>query len=547
MLDGIHADTAAELCLAGDLAWMLDEHQERLIYNPYREWETRFKQDGGASRIFMIDAGRQVGKTFTTDLIRIEDCLRNPGSKYLLASAEEISLKEFIIPNIDAINEQLPPEVRAEFVAHRYGMKAAYYFPNDSILKLVGIDKNPKGLRGPKLHGASVHEAAFVTKLKHVIGSVLYPQFQREDAATLVLESSAPEDAEHAFDTVFRESCIKRKAYVFLTIRENTALSTRKQDEFIEAAREIDPDDADREYFGKRIRKADKTVFREYDVERHTRAGVQVPQYAQTMTWLDPGQRHFFAIVFSHYDAARDVVVAADAWAEKNPNSERVAAITAAREYDLWGVHPAAKLSRIPLDDIYGRNGKLKQIGWRTLLQGDRCLKHAEKLFELAAAEDEDAESPPSALRWYNNDVKRWENNPVLRVSDTSLQTINDLTTLYGLSVAPTTKDDLKAMTQLVRQRLNRGKFEVDVTHIGGQLLSRHLWACTWNDQHTKFAEHEDYGHFDLAAATVYGLRAWQAYYHYLPDPPEHLGKMGDDWVGDISDDFGDDDDDFDF
>lgn len=547
MLDGIHADTAAQLCMLGDLSWMLDEHQERGIYQPIRKWEKRRDKDDGANRIFMVDAGRQVGKTFTIDLIKVEDCLRQPGSKHLLASAEEVALKEFVLPNVQAIITQLPDELRPEFIANRYGMKAAFYFQNDSILKLVGIDKNPDGLRGPKLHGAAISEAAFVKKLKRVVGSVLYPQFQRVPDATLLLESSAPADADHAFDTVFREPAIARRAYVFMTINDNTALTQKTKDSFVAAAREIDPDDAEREYFGKRVRNASSTVFREFDMERHTRKGIELPPQGLTMTWLDPGQKHLFGVVFSAYDAKRCVVVGQDAWAEKNPNTERVAAIVAAREYDLWGTLPPAKMARLPLEDVMGRNGQLKQVGWRTLLATDRTSVLADELFELAQQADDETVSQLSKYRWYNNDMRMWENNPVLRISDTALQTINDLSMLYGLTVAPTSKDDLKAMTQVVRQALNSGRFEIDTQHIGGMQLARHIYACSWNDQRTKFAEHEQHSHFDLAACTVYGLRAWQAYYHWLPFPPQHLGQRGEDFVGDLvaAQDEGNEEDDF--
>jgi len=546
VLDGIHESTAAELCRLGDLSWMLDEHQEKLIYKPYRAWEKRRHLDPGANRIFMIDAGRQVGKTFTTDLIRVEDCLRTPGGKFLLASAEAISLKEFVLPNLEAIISRLPDDIRPEFIGNRHGTRAAYYFHhNKAELKLVGIDNKPQRMRGPRLHGVGIHEAAFVTKLKHAVGSILYPQFQREGAATIILESSAPVDADHAFDTTFREPAIARKAYCFLTIDDNTALSERTKKEFVDAAREIDPDDAEREYYGKRVRNVGKTVFLEYDVQRHTRSGYAMPPQGLTMTWLDPGQRHFFAVVFSAHDAQRDIVVAQDCWAEKNPNSERVAAIVAAREYELWGTQPPAKMSRIPLEDIYTRSGKLKQVGWATLLKGDRTAHRAEKLYELAQANDDENEQPPSSYTWYNNDTDRWEFNPVLRVSDTSLQLINDLSSLYGLSVAPTTKDDLKAMTQLVRQNLNSSQFIVNTQYT--DKLSRHMNACTWNDQRTKFEEHEQWGHFDLAAATVYGLRAWQNYRHILPFPPQHQKHSTTDYAGDLVAAQYEDDDDDDF
>ena len=129
MLDGLPTElqaTAAELARLGDLSWILDEHQITNIYDPYRAWEERMHEHEGDGfyNCWMLDAGRQVGKTFTTSLIRVEDAIRYPGTRYLMACATEVSLSEFIIPNIDTIIEYLPEDIRPTFLKHHRGMKA---------------------------------------------------------------------------------------------------------------------------------------------------------------------------------------------------------------------------------------------------------------------------------------------------------------------------------------------------------------------------------------------------------------------------------------
>jgi hypothetical protein len=520
-LDRQQRRDAEELARMGDLAWMLDDHQETRIYDHYRDFECRMHdyEGDGFYNCWMLDAGRQVGKTFTTSLIRVEDCIRWPNSRYMMACAEEVSLSEFIIPNIDTIIDYLPEDIRPNFIRHHRGMKAAYWFPNGSVLKLVGIDKNPKGLRGPKCDGASIHEAAFPTKLAKVVVGVIQPQFQRGRDPTLILESSAPEDADHDFDTVFKPSCERRKAYVFMTIDDNTALSQRKKDAILSAAREIDAEDAEREYYGKRVRNKMSTVFPE--VAEHMKLSTYtLPQNGLAITTLDPGQVHLFGITWSTYDVTRGQVVFIDDWAESNPNTERVAAVTAAREYDLFGTPPNPKLSRIPLDDEYDNSGQARALGWRSLLRGDRTEHLAGRLHSLS---QRTSGMEKSDYQWFDNDLKDYRSNPMARVSDTQLQLINDLSTIYGMHVTPTTKDDLKdTMVMLARAKMAQGKVAFGPL---AEMTYKHVHAAQWNKLRTKFEEHNLYGHVDLAACVIYALRFWEQLYNVLPTAPEHFHK----------------------
>lgn len=536
--------TLNELARLGDLSWMLDDHQDARMYGHYRAWnDNKHKDEGdGAHRIWMLDAARQTGKSFCTGLIRVEDCiLAKPNARFISAAATEVSLKEYIIPNIDSIIAELPSDIKPRFVTRHLGMRAAYIFPhNNAVLKLVGIDEDIDGLRGPKCDGATIHEAAFVRKLKEVVGAIIYPQFQRGSDASLILESSAPKDPAHSYDTVFKPSCERRKAYVFMTIDDNTALSEKTKRSYVAAAEEIDPNDAKREYYGERVRDKTQTVFP--DAGKHLKIkDYELPARGLAMTTLDPGQVHFFAASFSIYDFERAQVVFIDDWAESNPNTRRVAAVVAAREYDLFGTPPNPMLAEIPLDDEYDRSGKLRVSGWRSLLAGDRCEALAETLYNLAQGASGDE---LSTFQWFDAANGCWRGNPHVRFSDTELQVINDLTNIYGLDVAPTTKESLPAMVGNGRARMSQGRvaFALYAAEPQGANKAANTYdavhTAQWNTQHTKFAEHPEFrlkfGHFDLAACYTYAMRNWPDYWNYSVDPPAHIGKGGDSWVGDV-------------
>ena len=515
----------------GDLAWKLDEHQERYIYNHVRDWQKRRHKDKGANRIFMIDAARQTGKSHTCSIIELEDGFRTPGGRFMYASATEIALKEFIIPNIESILSDCPEDLCPVFKQRYKGMRAHFRWPKTNAqLKLVGIDEDPKGLRGPGLHGGTIGEAGFVVKLKATIGGELYPQMQRYPDSTLILESSAPKDLDHDFDTVFKPSCEQRKAYVFLTIDDNTAISEATKKEFVDAAKEIDPVDAEREYYGKRVRSKQLTVFPEFDRETHVLKTFDLPRHGLALASYDPGQKHLFGLTWSVYDFRTARIVFVDDWCEHNASTEKVAAITAAREHDLFGTTPSAKLARLSVQE------------WADLLADDRTANSAHVLHNLAneraeivkknrpTKHTEWAFQGRSEWQWFDNDAQEWRPNPHLRVSDVNPQLINDMSTMFGLYLDPTTKDDLReVMVQLVRSMLKQKRvFFGPLAHN----TALHMNACTWHKNRTEWIEHSIYSHFDLAATVMYGLRYWMSFLHIDPYPPKHFGKRGEDWVG---------------
>jgi hypothetical protein len=504
----------------GDLSWKLDEHQDVYIYQHYREWEKRRHKDKGANRIWMLDAARQVGKSHGCSIIRLEDCFQHPRSRYMYASATEIALKEFIIPNIESILADCPADL-APVLKQRYkGTRTHFRWPNGAALKLIGIDEDPKGLRGPGLNGGVIGEAAFVTKLKSTIGGELYPQMQRYPEATLILESSAPKDTDHDFDVVFKPSCEKRKAYVFMTIDDNTAISEATKKEYVDAAREIDPVDAEREYYGKRVKNKQLTVFPEFDKTVHVLTEYTLPKHGLALCSYDPGQKHLFGVSWSVHDFLRAETVFIDDWSEHNASTEKVAAITAARELDLFGTVPPPQLHRLELHE------------WQDLLGGDRTEHLAEQLCEMANKRHKDRSSDASEFKWYDNEAKCWRANPYLRVSDTALQLINDMSTMFGLFLAPTTKDDLReVMVQLVRSKLKQ--VQVKFGPLAANTVS-HVNACTWHKNRHEWVEHSVWSHYDLAATVVYGMRFWDNYYYIDPYPPKYLNRRGSDWVGNV-------------
>lgn len=492
-------DAITRFWALSDLSWKLDDHQLE-IHTAYRQWEKNAlapsapanDNAGGMARIFVLDCGRRVGKTFVSLLIKVEDCLRRPRSIHTYATAFAKDIAEIVIPIMDEICADAPVECRPIYRKSAGGMAEGYRFPNGSIIRLVGIDIHPRALRGRKSDGFVVSEAGHVKGLRHTVGAIIYPQFMRLAHARLILESSAPEDPEHDFDEVFVPDAKRRNAYVFRTIDDNTALTQEERDEFVNAAKAIDPDDAEREYFGKRVRNRTKVVVPEFDEHRHVRDHGR-PRYAVAMAAMDPGMRDLFALLWGYWDAARAKLVIERDWCARNASTRQVAEVIRAAEIELYG--PAAALAELaggPVNDNGGQAGVRRGFGLRN----------------------------PGGFTWW--DGKEFRANPLQRISDTEARLIGDLTNDYKIQVINTLKDDKEAALYALRNAFGNDKIEI---HPRCVKTISHVNSARWNDQRTDYERTPGHGHYDLLDALVYLWRMIQPIRNQMVDPPEHIDK----------------------
>lgn len=515
----------------GELSWMLHPHQLERIYKPYRAWEpvalapAAPGEKQGQARVFVLDASRQVGKTYGVSLIKCEDCQRDPGSRHTYATAHAKDITEIVIPQVETIYADAPDEFRPQYQSSKSGMREGFYWPNGSVLRLVGLDKNPKGLRGRTSDGMAISEAAFVRNLRKTVGSVIYPQFQHRPNARLILESSAPEDPDHDFDEVFVPDAKRRGAYVFLTIHDNTALSDETKREVLDAAESINHADMEREYLGIRSRDFSNVVFPEFSKDQHVHE-VEIPKHGYALVAADPGFRHLFGLCFGIYDFDRQKLIIQSSAALSNASTLRAAAVTAAHEYALWGTWPPHRMRTIPLEST------ADAVGWKDLLKRDPHESKAQILFELA---HEPVEKRPDYERrpgqFITNDIpehvtfydqKRYRPNPWARVSDVDLRMIRDIDESFDLRFDATTKDELRVMVALVRNWLAAGRIEFLPS--AGPVID-HVNGAKWARDRRKFDEHLVHGHYDCASTLVYMVRKAQLIEFSRPHPPEHLTK----------------------
>jgi hypothetical protein len=448
-------------------------------------------------RCFVLDIGRRWGKTFLVALIRVEDCLRRSNAIITYATAFQSDIVELIQPMLEDLFEDCPDDVRP---IYNRGRKT-WLFKNGSRLKLVGIDKNPRGMRGKASDGFNVTEAGHVRNLAQTIGTVIYQQFQRRPWATLILESNAPEDPEHDFDRIFIPDAEKRGAYVFETIDDNEAISEQEKEEFVEASiTAVGKEDTERELWGKRQRTQKRMIVAEFDAPnekrpftRHVVESVPPPRYARAFTFMDPGETDPLALVFAYWDFERAKLVVQHSYAESNMRTPAAAKYITSAEQNLWATprkHGPEELNERVRHTTYHHSK-----GWKF-------------------------QAPDEALTYWDGTM--FKPNPCARVSDIDAKMTGDLAGVYDVPFDPAEKDNAEAAQGALRQAFADDRIEILAEGNDPLItqLARGIWRFDANGRRVEWARSKALGHCDCIAALVYGWRKVQHYRYLNPYPP---------------------------
>lgn len=501
---------------AGSLRHLLDDHQLR-IYDPIREWQKRRVEElrnglaTGIHRAFVVKAGRQVGKTHGTNTLKVETGLNQDGT-CLVATSTEVALKELVIPVIHSIISTAPDDLRPKFISHRWGMRAGFYFPSTGfMMKLVGVDENPDGLRGPGLKGGALFtEAAFITKLAYAYNSIVAPQFSRYPEADAIFESSAAKDVNHPFKRVFEPDAIARKAFVFMTIDDNKTLTEKIKRELVESARAINADDAEREYYCVETRDRSTVIIPTFDPAKHVRE-MEQPEHACAIMAQDDGILDLYFAGWGYWDARRAKLCVTHEYWGRNTTTGVVAEHIRSTELEAYGksaaIHRPRRILGTPKEEL-------------------------QRVLRVLNGEEQGHESEgfgihkPDGLCWWNG--AEFAANPVIRVSDTSARLIGDLNHEHQIPMCATAKDDAEAASYALRDAFKMDKIEIHPRCVG---LIRHLTSGHWNKTRTDWARYVDepeaslYGHFDGIAMLIYMWRMLDAIRGVDPYPPTHIDR----------------------
>lgn len=493
---------------AGKLRWLMHASQQQ-AYDRYRAWETTRLNDerdpvpGSYPRIFALPVSKRWGKTSLCLWILAEDCIRHPGTVRRYASAFQANIAEIVNDVSREVFATAPPDVCPAYKGSQGPQGAGFYFPNGSVIRLVGVDLHPNGLRGQSSDGDAFSEVGFMANLLYVVKNVIYHQYQGRPHASLILETSAPNIIDTEWERIFLPDAMARGAYFSATIEDNPRLSRRVKDEFIAASGGRGDPDCEREYYNVIAVDPSSRVVPEFDESKHVQDW-PVPAYAHCYVSADPGTRDLFGLLWGYWDFGRAALYIQRDWAESNALTRDVAAVIRAGEQELWGaVDPAGG----PRDRTAQRQARHAGAGPDV---------------ELVDAWHPALGAPAGTLTYFDGKLLRA--NPYLRVSDIDLRLNADLAADHKLDFVAIRKDSLEAMLASFRDALSFGKI---VIHPRCVKLIAHLKAARWNKHRTDYERTSAHGHYDLLAAAVYMWRLVDGNRQLNPNAPYRPTGVG--------------------
>lgn len=422
------------------------------------------------NQLFVGECARQFGKSYEMVVEGLELAFSQPKARIKYGTAFYTDLIEFIIPTFDTVLADCPDDLRPKWVAK--GSK--FVVPSTrSEIKLVGLDKNPNGLRGNVIDLIILDEAGFITNLDYLYKSVIIPATTHRPNCRIVLISTPPSTPAHPF-LDYVEKAEVEDSYCKLTVFDNPMVGA---DTIVRLMREtgcVVPPDAIQivqqmlanktTIFPRDGRWHLSTTFRrEYLVEHVTDSNLAIiPEW----TMLGDQWTHEVAkdqyYPFYHKYTSMDLGV-----------KDHTAALFGYYEF---------KKARLVIEDEYVINGP-------------------ELTTEILQAAIQKKERE---LGW-SEGVESGQNVPYLRVSDNNNPLLlQDLSVLHHLHFVGTDKGSLEEMINAVRLMVNQGRI---IVHPRCKQLRGCLKYGVWDKKRHAFAHSKVYGHYDALAALVYLVR----------------------------------------
>lgn len=326
----IRAAAIDETWRRGDLSYLFHSGQ-RVLDKHYRDSAPRGK-------LIVANIARQFGKTAFGVIKSIEAALRIPKAQIRVGTAFLSDLVKFIEPAFDKFLEDCPEDLKPVYNKSEH----SYRFPNGSVTYLVGIDKNPNGLRGATLDFAFLDECGFIDSLalKTIYVSVLLPATLHRPNAKIFMASTPPEEPGHQFIDYMRLA-VSKGAYIEMDVFKNPML-TQKQIEEI-CAEVGGPDSAawKREFLCQPVIDLERLIIPEWK-QSYVQEVEPDPTYHHL--WhryvaLDIGMVDWTALLFGYYNFKTATLVIEDEYQIKGKDltSQVLAEAVRAKEKELWG------------------------------------------------------------------------------------------------------------------------------------------------------------------------------------------------------------------
>lgn len=439
---------------------------QRVLEQTFREMK---------SNLFVANCSRQWGKSFWAVKTAIEFALNNPKAQIRYGAAFQTDLEEFILPAFDKILDDCPEDLKPKYNSQ----KSAFTFKNGARIKLIGVDKNPDGLRGNTLDMIIGDEVGFWTNLDYIYTSIIVPATLHRPNCKIIFVSTPPSTPAHAFVDYCHRAELEG-AYVKLDIHTNPLISP---DDIQRMAKELGGFESTafrRECLCEFVTDADLAIIPEWD-DKYIQAlePDEFYIYYDKYTSMDLGVKDLTAKLYGYYDFKRAAIVLEDEeeMSGSQMNTQLLVGSIRKKEKELWSP-----------------NRPLNEKDQIEPIVKDRPI-------------------------------------PYRRISDNNWPLlILDLTSIHNMHFISTTKDNLEAMINELRLWVQAGRV---IVHPRCKKLIGCLKYGVWNEKKKEFARSKAYGHFDHLAALVYLVRNIATGTN--PIPPTHGFENHTAWLGNIN------------
>ena len=291
--------------------------------------------------LFVINCGRQIGKSYFLCVKAIVYALKHPGAKISYLAPQAKMVKKIILPRIREILKDCPSDIKPDYKVN----EQVYVFKhNGSEIHIAGTDAGrSENLRGQVFHFVICDEAGFMDDLRYIVSSILVPMISTT-RGKIILSSTPPISPDHAFVSYVRQA-EKGKYYIKKTIYDNPLIEERQIKDLIEASGGEESDAWRREYLAEFITSAKDAVLPEANdvLMSEITQDWKKPAFYDTYVAVDLGYIDNTGMVFGYWDFLNNKLIIEDEAAFNKPTSSKIAEVVKDKEKSLWMVNNTVK------------------------------------------------------------------------------------------------------------------------------------------------------------------------------------------------------------
>lgn len=320
----------SKLWHAGVLSWKLHKAQV----------DMHDAVDLNPNSLFVINCGRQIGKSFFLCAYAIEYALKNPRAKICYVAPQAKMVKKIILPRIKEILKDCPKELKPTYKVN----EQVYIFENGSEIHIAGTDAGrAENLRGQVFHLVIADEAGFIDDLGYLVSSILVPMISTT-RGRIILSSTPPISPDHAFVRYVRQAETNGN-YIKKTVYDNPLIDPRQMKNLIEASGGESSDAWRREYLAEFITSAKDAVVPEATEALMSELVQQWPRppFYDSYTSADLGYIDNTGMLFGYWDFRLAKLIIEDEATFNKPTSSKIAEIVREKEKACWESNGSVK------------------------------------------------------------------------------------------------------------------------------------------------------------------------------------------------------------